>query len=103
GLHLVREEERDELSSVHRVCRGRDRQPGLFGRVARAAALAEPDDHVDTGVVQVERMGVTLAAVAEDGHLAGEQPEVAVAENCCHEWILSYLRTCWRRLMPCRS
>ena len=40
----------------------------------------QPDDDLDTRILQVQRVGVTLGAVAEHGHgLALEQPEVGVA------------------------
>ena len=35
----------------------------------RRAVLAEPDRDVDAALLQVERVGVPLAAVANDGHL----------------------------------
>ena len=42
----------------------------LDGRGVRT----EPDDDIDAGVLEVERVGVALRAVAEDGHgLALEQ------------------------------
>ena len=42
------------------------------------------DVGADAGVVEVERVGVALAAVADDRHLAVEEGEVAVAEDRRH-------------------
>ena len=49
-------------------------QAGLGGQGAALGRLLEPDDDVDAGVVQVQRVGVALAAVADDGDgLAGQR------------------------------
>ena len=83
-LHLVGQQHatscapRDGLGAV------RDGEPGLLGACPRRAALAQPDHDLDARVVQVQRVRVALAAVAEDGDLAGEQLDVAVAVDGCH-------------------
>ena len=44
-----------------------------------AESVAQADDDVDPGVLEVQRVGVTLRAVAEDGDgLAVEEGEVCV-------------------------
>ena len=54
-------------------------EAGLFGLGAAGGVRAQADDDVDPGVLQVERVGVALGAVAEDGDgLAVEQREVGV-------------------------
>ena len=46
---------------------------------ADARALAQADDDVDAGVLEVQRVGVALRAVADDGDgLAVEEREVCV-------------------------
>jgi len=52
------------------------------------AALGEADAHVDPGVTQVERVGVALAAVADDGHLHpldDAQVGVVVVDHVGHQ------------------
>ena len=83
-LHLVGEEEGDELRVLDRLGDRADREPGRLRCVPRRAARPEADHDVDSGVVQVERVRVTLAAEAEDGDLAGEQVDVAAVEDRCH-------------------
>ena len=83
-LHLVGQEHRDELGARDRVGNGAYRESGRLGLAPRGRALAEADLDLDAGVAEVERVGVALAAVADDRNLAVEQAEVAVAENRCH-------------------
>ena len=83
-LHVVGHEDRDDLRAADRVGDGADRRGRPPRRRARRASLAQADDDVDAGVVQVQRVRVTLAAEADDGDLAVEQVEVAVAVNGCH-------------------
>ena len=86
GLHLVGNEQGDELRAAHRVLDGRDLEPGCLGLGPRRAPRAEPDCDLDAGVAQVEGVGVALGAVADHGDLAGEQAQVAVAEDGCHSF-----------------
>ena len=83
-LHLVRQEERDQLRAAHRLGDRLDLEPRLLCVAPRRRALAQADDHLDTGVVQVERVGVTLAPVADNGNRAVEEREIAVAEDRGH-------------------
>ena len=86
-LHLVREQERDELRVPPPPRRATPTaRPASSAAARELLPVAEPDDDVDSGVVQVERVRVPLAAVAEHGDLAGEQAEIAVAVDCRHEW-----------------
>ena len=51
----------------------------LFGDLARLGARVEADDDLAAAVLQVERVGVALGAVAEDGQgLVLEDAEVGV-------------------------
>ena len=45
-LHLVGQEDRDDLGTAYRVGDGRGLQAGVLGRLPRAAALAQPDRDV---------------------------------------------------------
>ncbi len=83
-LHLIGQEQRDDLRVADGFGDGADGEAGLLGRGAGRAALAEADLDVDAGVVQVESVRVALAPVADDGDLAGEQVEVAFAVDRCH-------------------
>ena len=72
-LHLVGEEQRDELCAADRVGDRPHLEPGLLGLRPRGRPLAKPDGDSDTRVVEVERMGVALAAVADDRHRPVEE------------------------------
>ncbi len=104
-LHLVGKQQRDELRAGYGVGNRPGGEPRVLGERPRLAALAEPDLDLDAGVVQVQRVGVPLAAVADHGHLAGEQGDVAVAEDLSHGSFLScsvtYCRTVRRRRRAC--
>ena len=55
------------------------RRPSASALADRVGVRAQADHHVHAGVLQVERVGVALGAVAEDGHgLAVELREVGV-------------------------
>ena len=86
-LHLVGQEQRDDLRALDGLGDRSDRDTGVLGSGPRGASLAQPDDDVDPGVVQVEGVGVTLAPVADDGDLPVEQPQVAVPVNSCHSML----------------
>src|SRR5579862_666692 len=88
-LHVVGEEQRHDLRTANRVRNGANLEAGVLGGRLRAAAVAQSDDDVDAGVAQVERMRMPLAAVADDGDLAGEEIEVALAIDGCHAVLLS--------------
>ena len=83
-LHLVGQQDRDELRAGDGVGDRADRQAGRLGLAPGGRALAQADLDLDARVAEVERMGVALAPVADDRNLAVEQAEVAVAENRRH-------------------
>src|SRR6266536_881458 len=83
-LDMVRNEHGDDLRPADGVGDRRDLDPRFLGGCARRAPLAETDDDLDAGVVQVERVRVSLAAEADDRDLAVEKSELAVAMNGCH-------------------
>ena len=72
-LHLVGEQQRDELCAADGLGDRPHLEPGLLGLRPRGRPLAKPDDDADTRVVEVERMGVALAPVADDGHRPVEE------------------------------
>ncbi len=84
GLDLVGEEDRDDLRAAHGLGDGRHGQAGILGRLPGRAPLAQPDFDLDARVVQVEGVGMALAAVADDGDLALKQVEVAFSVDGCH-------------------
>ena len=103
-LHVVGEQHRDELRAANGLADRRDRQPGDLGRDPRRAALAQADDDVDARVVQVQRVRVPLAAVADDGDLAVQQLRVPFAVDRGHAVLLSVqCRTSWPRVTGARS
>ncbi len=83
GLRAVGHEERDELGALDRVGGGANGEAGLLGGGPRRATFAQPELDLDARLVQVERVCVTLAAVAQDGDLA-EQRDVAGFVDLCH-------------------
>ena len=69
GLGLVGREDHDEVGFLGGLGHAHDLEAGLLGGLARLRALAQAHAHVGARVLQVERMGVALAPVADDGHL----------------------------------
>ena len=83
-LHVVGHEHRDDLRAADGVGDRRDLGARLLGGGAGRAAVAQPDDDFDAGVAEVQCVRVALAAEADDGDLAVEKSEIAVAMNRCH-------------------
>jgi hypothetical protein len=79
GLLLVRQQDHHHVAAAGRLGDRLDREAVLLGLVDRIRALTQADDDLDAGVLEVERVGMALGAVAEDGHgLAVEEREVGV-------------------------
>ncbi len=79
ALHLVRHDDHDRVGLGRGVGDAQHPQPLGLGLRAARAPLVQPHAHVDAAVAQVERVGVPLAAVADDRHaLARQAPEVGV-------------------------
>ncbi len=79
ALHRVRREDHDHVGLGGGLGGSDDAQALRLGLRAALRALRQADAHVDAGVAQGQRMGVPLAAVAEDGHLpAADEAEVGV-------------------------
>ena len=69
GLGLVGDEHHDDVGLLRGVVHAHDLEAGLAGLLCRRGALTQADADVDAGVEQVERVGVALGAVADDGDL----------------------------------
>ena len=75
----VGQQHHDDVGFPHRVAGRQHAQTRGFGLGLRLRSFAQPDDHVDAGVLQVQRVRVSLRAVAEDRDLAvGDQRGVGV-------------------------
>ena len=66
-LLFVGSEDHDDVSRFSRLFRRHDLQTRLFRLFPGLAALVQTDDDFDAAFLQVERMGMPLAAVADDG------------------------------------
>ena len=76
---LVGQQDHHEIAAAGGLDDGQHLEALLARLGDRGGVLAQPDDDVDAGVLQVERVGVALRAVADDGDgLAVEQREVCV-------------------------
>ena len=56
----VGEQHHDHVGFLARLGRREHPQPGGFGLVPRRGAFAQPDPHVDAGLLEVQRVRVTL-------------------------------------------
>ena len=86
-LHVVRREDHDQVGLLARLVRGEHAQPLGLGLRPALRALGQPDPDVDAAVAQGQRVGVPLAAVAEDRHVAPldhRQVGVVVVEHLSH-------------------
>ena len=76
--------------------RSTTRRPSASALARLSAALGQADAHVDARVAQVQRVGVALAAVADDGDLPAlddRQVGVVVVEHLGHGG-LSFVACC---------
>ena len=77
--HLIRGQDHDDIGLGCSPSRLSDGEPGVFGFGPGGTAFLETDPDIHPAVTQVERVGMALAAIAEDGDLlALEQREVRV-------------------------
>ena len=78
-LGRVRHEDHHDVGVPHGVGDVADPQPGIGGERPALGARREPDDDVDPALVQVQRMGMPLAAIPDDRDgLPGEGARVRV-------------------------
>jgi hypothetical protein len=79
ALQLVGHDDHDDVGFFGGVGDAEDAQAARLGLGLALAPLGQPDTHIDAAVLQVERVGVPLAAVADDGHfLALKLGEIGV-------------------------
>ena len=81
ALALVRGQHHDDVGPFGGIGRVHDLQPGAFRLGDAGGAGPQPDGKLlDAAVLQVQRMGVALAAVADDGDvLPLDQVHVGIA------------------------
>ena len=87
SLLLVVNQDHDNVGGFGGVSGGHDGQALGFGLGPALGALIQAHDDVDAAVFQVQGMGVTLGAIADDGDgLAGKllQITVLLVENTVH-------------------
>jgi hypothetical protein len=78
-LRRVGRQDHDHVGFLRRFANGLHRKPGRLGLGLTLAAFLQADAHVHAALLQVERVGVPLGAVADDRHLlASNQREVGV-------------------------
>ena len=102
GLVLVRQQDHDHVGFGDGLADRLDFQTLLLGVIHGLGGRTQANDDVHTGIAQVQRMGVTLRTVTEDGHLlAFKHRQVGVLfvpDSCCHDWRSFYfllsLRDC---------
>ena len=88
GLLLVVDEDHDDIGGLGGGGGGHDGEALALGPGPALAALIEAHDDLHAAVLQVQRVGVALGAVADDGHrLVCQLLEIAVLliENSCHD------------------
>ena len=86
-LRLVGRQDHDDVGLGDGVGDGCDLQALLLGLGDRLRTLAEPDNHLDARIAQVQRMGVALRSVADDGCLLGldqRQVRIGIVEDFSH-------------------
>ena len=69
GLGLVGDEHHDDVGLLGGVVHAHDLEAGLLGGLGGLGALAQANADVNAGVQEVQRVGVALGAVADDGDL----------------------------------
>ena len=79
AVQLVGDEHHHQVAAARRLDDRHHLEALLARRGDRGGVLAQTDDDVDAGVLQVQRVGMALRAVADDRDgLAVEQLEVGV-------------------------
>ena len=88
GLILVRQQDHHHIRFGGGVGHGLDLQALLLGVFHGLRGRTQADDDIHTGIAQVQRVGVTLGTVTEDGHLLaiehGQIGILLVPDSCCH-------------------
>ena len=69
GLFFIGDEDHRDIGFGNSFCHGFDFETCSAGHIDGFAALVQADDDIDTAFLQIQRMGMALAAVTDDGHL----------------------------------
>ena len=86
-LFRVVNQNHDRIGPGGGVAHGEDLQASGFGPFFRAAALVQTNANVHSAVAQVQRMGMALRTVSDDGDLRGlyqRKISVLVIKDLCH-------------------
>ena len=90
GLVLVRQQDHHHVGFGNGLGNRLDLKALLLGILHGLGGRTQADDDVDAGIAQVQRMGVALGTVTEDGHLLaiehGQIGVLFVPDSCCHNW-----------------
>ena len=89
-LLLVVDQDHDDVGALGGFRHGQHLKAVLLRHGPALAALAQTNHHIHAGIPQVQRVGMSLGAVADDGHgLAGELVQVTVLliVHFCHSRI----------------
>jgi len=87
ALNVVWNQDHHGVGGLRGIRRGEDAQTRRCCFDTALARFWEPDHHIETRVAQIQRVGVALAAVANDCDcLSFEEADVAVlfVITCCH-------------------
>ena len=88
GLVLIRQQDHHNVGLGNGVGNGLDFQTLLLGVLHGLGGRTQADDDVDAGIAQVQRMGMALGTVTEDGDLLaiehGQISVLLVPDSCCH-------------------
>ena len=96
GLNRVRQHHHDHVGFGGGIGIGHHLQSGGLGLGPTLAAVVEPDAHVHAAVLQVQRMGVALAAVTDDGDLLPfkkAQIRLIFVIDSCHDVLQPFVAT----------
>ncbi len=67
GLNVIGDQDHDDVGGLGGFGDGHDFEAGGFGLGPRFAAGIEPDHDVHAGIAKVQRMGVALASISDNG------------------------------------
>ena len=88
GLVLVRQQDHHNVGFGNGLGNRLDLEALLLGVFHGLRGRTQADDDIHTGIAQVQRVGVTLGTVTEDGHLLaiehGQIGILLVPDSCCH-------------------
>ena len=107
ALDFVIDQNHDDVGFFGRIFHRLDNQTGFFRLAPGLGAGAQPDPNIQPAILQVERVGMALRAVADHGELfAFEQAQIGVVVIVNLRWhglvfllgVLSKIRLCQNRV-----